>query len=44
MIRRSWIRNRRDARMREIVKNTLTLADLVSAAGSRKQLDTYEIS
>ena len=36
MIRKSWIRNRRDARMREIVKNTLTLADLVSAAGSKK--------
>ena len=35
MIRKSWIRNRRDARMREIVNNTLILADLVSAAGDR---------
>ena len=36
MIRKSWIRNRRDARMREIVNNTLILADLVSAAGDRR--------
>ena len=39
MMKRSWIRNSRDARMRDIVKHTLILADLVflsSAAGRRK--------
>ena len=36
MIRKSWIRNRRDARMREIEKNTFIFADLVSAAGVRR--------
>ena len=35
LIKKSWTRNRRDARTREIEKNTLILADLVSAAGVR---------